>query len=37
MQYFLLTLLIGSVTMSLLALAYGMLTPFFARRYSEKG
>ena len=37
MQNFMITLLICSVTMSLLALLYMASTPFLAKRYSEKG
>lgn len=37
MQNFLLTLLICSVTMSVLALAYMAATPLLAKRYSSKG
>ena len=37
MQNFLITLLICSVTMSALALLYMAITPFLAKRYSEKG
>ena len=37
MQNFLITLLICSVTMSALALLYMVVTPFLAKRYSEKG